>query len=178
MERILYILLMVAMLAQCRREQPDYMTQFPGKPEVPHFIKQEHDYLLGELEKLTLTKDSTGRVAARTLEFMQHHFQEEEQYVLPPLQSLPSLASEIIPEHSAEIIRLTEKLRSQLTHMNADHQMIMAHLEELKQAAAYDNHPDVTLLEEQIHRHARVEEEVYFPAAIVIGEYLKQKGVE
>ena len=61
--------------------------------------------------------------------------------------------------------------------MNAEHQMIMAHLSELKQAAAYDNHPDITLLEEQIYRHAKAEEEVYFPAAIVIGEYLKQKGV-
>lgn len=178
MQRILYILLFLSVLLQCRREEPDYITQFSGKPEVPHFIKQEHGYLLGELEKLTLTKDSTGRVAARTMKFMHHHFQEEEDYVLPPLQTLPSLASEIIPEHSAEIIRLTEKLRSQLTHMNAEHQMIMALLEELKQAAAYDNHPDITWLEEQINRHAKAEEEVFFPAAIVIGEYLKQKGVK
>ena len=178
MQRILYILLMVVVLAQCRRQEPDYITQFPGKPEVPHFIKEEHEHLLGELKKLTLTKDSTGRVAARTREFMQHHFQEEEDYVLPPLQTLPSLASEIIPEHSAEIIRLTEKLRSQLTHMNAEHQMIMAHLSELKQAAAYDNHPDITWLEEQIYKHAKAEEEVYFPAAIVIGGYLKQKGAK
>lgn len=62
--------------------------------------------------------------------------------------------------------------------MNADHQIIRAHLKELKLAAAYDNHPDVTLLEAQIDRYAMAEEEVYFPAVILIGEYLKQKDVD
>lgn len=172
--RVLYILLLVSLLGQCRRQESDYLTQFPGKPDVPYCIKEEHDHLLREMEKLTLAKDSTSRVATRTLELMRHHFQEEEDYVLPPLQTLPMLASEMIPEHSAEIIRLTEKLRSQLAHMNAEHQMIRTHLKELRVAVAYDNRPDISLLEEQIDRHARVEEEVYFPAAMLVGKYLKE----
>lgn len=176
MRHILYILLLILVLAQCRRKEPDYLTQFPGKPEVPACIKEEHERLLRQMEKLTVLKDSTGRVAARTLQLMQHHFQEEEDYVLPPLRTLPLLASELIPAHSAEIIRLTEKLRSQLAHLNAEHQMVRNHLEELRLAIAYDKRPDISMLEEEVARHARVEEEVYFPAAILVGEYLKQKG--
>ena len=178
MKCFFYILLLAGVLGQCRKEAPDYITQFPGKPEVPRYLMEEHEYLLGEMEKLSLGEDSTGRVAAKLFELMQHHFQEEEDYVFPPLQTLPSLASEIIPENSAQIIGLTEKLRSQLTHMNVEHQMIRAHLKALKLAAAYENHPDVTSLEEKIHRHSTAEEEVYFPVAILIGEYLKQKGVK
>lgn len=178
MQRILYFLVMVSLLIQCRQEGSDYITQFPGKPEVPQCIKEEHEYLLDHIAKLSLTKDSTGRVATRTLELMRHHFQEEEDYMLVPLATLPSLASDIIPDQSSDIIRLTEKLRSQLTHINAEHQMIVAHLKELKVAAAYDGHPDFSWLEEQIYRHARAEEEVYFPAAILVGEYLKTKGLD
>jgi hypothetical protein len=107
---------------------------------------------------------------------MRHYFQEEEDYVLPPLQTLPSLGSEIIPAHGAEIIRLTEKLRSQLSHMNTEHQMIKAHVKELKLAALMTTTRMSALLEERIHKHASAEEEVYFPAAILVGEYLKQKG--
>ena len=175
MRHVFYILLVVLVSLQCRQDAPDYITQFPGKPEVNQFIKEEHEHLLEQMEKLVQTKDSTRQVAKRILELMRHHFQEEEDYVLPPLRALPALASGMIPEHSSEIIRLTEKLKSQLSHINAEHQMIMVHLRELKLAVAYDSLPDVTLLEEQVHKHARAEEEVYFPAAILIGEYLKGK---
>jgi len=172
MKYFLYIITTV-LLISCRNKEADYITVFPGKPEVPSSIKNEHEYLLQQMHKLTLSRDSTGRIALKLDSLLQHHFQEEEDFVLPPLGHLSSLASGEIPERSIEVIQLTEKLKSQLNHMSAEHQLIKAWLGELKQAAVLDNHPQVIEFEKAVHNHATTEEEVYFPASILVGEYLK-----
>ena len=62
--------------------------------------------------------------------------------------------------------------------MIAEHQLIKAYMDEVVQAANKEHHPEVILLEKEISKHAAMEEEVFFPAAILIGEYLKLKSNE
>lgn len=150
--------------------------QFPVKPEVPSAILKEHTDLLSKMQALTSFMDSTGQVARKLYDLMQHHFEEEEDFVLPPLAVLPLLASEQFPERHEELLLLTEKLKTQLSHMNAEHQMIKVHVGELKQAAALEGYSIPAGFEENLHRHAQMEEEIFFPAAILVGEYLKQKS--
>lgn len=175
MKHFIYILLPVLFLIQCRKKEESFVTLFPGKPEVPSSIKKAHEYLLDQMYKMSLFKDSTGIVAIKLHELMVHHFNEEEDFVLPPLALLPSLASGEIPEQSKEIILLTEKLKSQLTHMSVEHQLIRAYMKELIQAAANENHPEIIEFEKELHKHASSEEEILFPTAILVGEYLKIK---
>jgi hypothetical protein len=176
MKYIIYLLPLILLISQCRKKEPDYISLFPGKPDVPSSIKQEHEHLLGQMHAFTLYQDSTGRVALKLDSLMQHHFQEEEDFVLPPLGHLPLLASGAMPAQSEAMIGLTEKLKSQLIHLSVEHQMIKAYMGELKQAAVRDNHPEITEFEKELHKHATSEEEVLFPAAILVGEYLKLKS--
>ncbi len=106
---------------------------------------------------------------------MQHHFKEEENFVLPPLGLLPLLTSAKLPEQNKAVIQLCEKLKSQLTHLNVEHKLIKAYMEELMLAAAKDDHFEIIAFEQELQRHAKTEEEVFFPTAILIGEYLKLK---
>lgn len=170
------IFLVVLLMAQCRNKGEYISTAYPGKPEVPSSIKKEHEYLLEELLKFTSFRDSTGNAAIKLKDLAEHHFREEEDYVLPPLGVLPLLASGKIPQDSKKIIALTEKFKSNSAHMIVEHQMIKVYLDEMIFAAGKDNHPEVIAFEKEIQKHAGVEEEVYFPAAILIGEYLKLKG--
>ncbi len=48
-------------------------------------------------------------------------------------------------------------------------------LQELLKASRAENHPEATLFAEQLMDHARMEEVVSYPTAILIGEYLKLK---
>lgn len=168
-----YILFFVLMMSECRPKTEPPLPPFPGKPEVPSSIKKEHESLLGQVHQITLFPDSTGLNAKKLEELMLHHFMEEENYVLPPLGLLPSLSNGQLPEQTNNILLLTEKLKSQMTHLSVEHQMIKAYMDELKQAAAKDNHPEVIEFEKELHKHANIEEEVLFPSAILIGEYLK-----
>jgi hypothetical protein len=149
--------------------------QFPGKPEGPSSILEEHKNLLNQMQAFTTYRDSTGQVARTLYELMQHHFEEEEDFVLPPLAVLPLLASGQLPDQTEELLLLTEKFKAQLAHMNAEHQMIKAHLEELKQVAAYEGHSIPAGFEKDLHRHAQMEEEIFFPASILVSEYLKRQ---
>ena len=173
---ILYLL--VFFISQCREKvDNNYTMLFPGKPDMPSAIKDEHDSLLARLHVITLFHDSTGIMAIKLLDLMDHHFSEEENIVFPPLGLLPSLASGEIPEKRDEIIQLTEKLKLQLTHLSVEHQLIKTHMGELEQAATKDNHPEIIALIHDVHKHATIEEEVYFPAAILVGEYLKRRAL-
>lgn len=171
-----YLFLLVFLINQCRYKEENTITQFQEKPEVPVSIKKEHQYLLDKIQKLTLIPDSTGFMAIKLNDLMQHHFSEEEDYVLPPLGLLNMLANGKIPEQSHEIILLTEKLKSQLSHMNVEHQMIKAYFDELLQVATMDNRTEIIEFEKEVLKHAIIEEEVFFPTAILIGEYLKLKS--
>lgn len=176
MKNLICLIVFAMLLSNCRqRADENYITIFPGKPGVPSSIKVEHEFLLSQVNAITLFQDSTGLAATEIEELMQHHFREEEDFVLPPLGLLPLLASDKIPEQSKEVIQLAEKLKAQLAHMTLEHQMINALIVKLKEVATRENHPEVVDFEKALRKHAEIEEEVYFPAAILVGEYLKLK---
>lgn len=171
-----YLLLILLFFNQCRNKEENIITQFPGKPEVPASLKEDHTCLLEKLQRIALFQDSSGLAAKKLKNLMQHHFQEEEDYVLSPLGLLPMLASGKIPEQSEDVIKLTEKFKTQLTHMNIEHQMIKAYMEEMKLADKDKNHPEIIEFETEVHKHAKSEEDVFFPAAILVGDFLKLKS--
>ena len=170
MKNFYYLLLFLLFFCQCRHKEENTITQFYGKPEVPSSIKKEHEYLLDKIHEITLFQDSTGHAAVKLYDLMQHHFNEEEDYVLPPLGLLPLLASGKLSEQSKEFIELCEKLKSQLPHLSAEHQLIKAFVDELMQAAINDNHPEIGEFEKELQKHANTEEEVFFSTVILIGE--------
>ena len=176
MKNLFYILLLI-LLSQCKPKEDTSITQFPGKPEVPSSLKKTHVYILAQIHKMTLYKDSSGHVALKLEELMQHHFKEEEDFILPPLGLLPLLAKGQIPEQSKDVILLSENVKSYMNHMSAEHQLIKAYIEELKQASDNENLPEIIEFENEVSHHAISEEEVFFPASILVGEYLKLKSV-
>lgn len=176
MKNFWYLLFVILLFSHCRNKDKKSVSTFSEKPEVPASIKKEHDDLLEKLHKITSVNDSTGLAAKKLYNLMQHHFNEEEDYVLPPLGMLPQLTNGKIPEQTKNVIALTEKLKSQLNHMSAEHQLIEAFLHEMKQADTNQKYPEIIDLEKDVYKHAKIEEEVLFPASILVGDYLKLKN--
>lgn len=174
MKALSYLFLLIFIL-QCKPKNENSLAQFPGKPEVPSTLKNVHAELLAQLHQFTLIKDSSAKFSLKLQELMLHHFKEEEDFVLPPLGLLPSLASGQLPEKTNDIIKFNGNIRSQMDHLSAEHQLIKAYIEELKQASTAENQPGILEFGKEVSKHAVSEEEVYFPAAILVGEYLKLK---
>ena len=170
--RCIFLLLL---FLQCKPKEDNNTFSFPGKPEVPESILLQHHSLLDQIKSFTAFQDSTGRVASRLEEVMVHHFEEEERYVLPPLGLLPLLSGGEMPAESDKIILLTDEFKAQFDHMSAEHQFIVALAEELTKAAETNNHPGISQFVKELKAHASAEEEIYFPAALLVGDFLKLK---
>lgn len=174
LKHIAYLAFCAAIFHGCRPE-PRATIDFPGKPMVPAILLDEHERLLSTIDSLALLKDSTGASAVKLQEVMRHHFSEEEDYVLPALGLLPALATGNIPPGSEQILQLTEKLKEQYSHLLAEHQVITVFLEELLQIAKREGHTGLGAFQKALQAHAAAEQEIYFPAAMLIGEYMKLK---
>lgn len=146
-----------------------------GNFEIPGSLKAEHVELHKKLEKFTKLPGKTGVAAKNVAKALHPHFIKEEEYALPLLGLLPELAKGQTPIKAKEAIAMSEKLKAEFQQMLAEHKQIVAALEKLNNAAKEEKHPEVVRFTETLKLHAQTEEEVLYPTAILIGEYLKLK---
>jgi hypothetical protein len=140
---------------------------------IPRPLKLEHEELHEQLRKATRESGSVGEAAKAVARLMHPHFVKEEEYALPPLGLLPLLASGKVTPDMAAVLPMTDKLKAELGSMLAEHRSIVAALRGLADAAKRANKPEYAEFADKLILHAQTEEEVSYPTAILIGEYLK-----
>ena len=114
--------------------------------------------------------------AAQVVAHLLHpHFVKEEQFALPVLGLLVSVAQGKMPSEPQRVTALTDTLKTELPDMLAEHRAIVAALDKLAATAQAEAKPQYVRFAEQLKLHAETEEAVLYPAAIVLGEYLKLK---
>jgi hypothetical protein len=143
--------------------------------KTPQSLKTEHEELHGELEKAVMSGGKVGEAAKAVATLMHPHFEKEEEYALPPLGLLPLLAKGEVTSEMGQVLTMTDKLKADLPHMLAEHKGIVAALKKLAQVAKAEKKPEVAAFADKLTAHAQTEEEVSYPTAILIGEYLKLK---
>ena len=140
---------------------------------TPEPLKAEHEELHADLAKATKAGGRTGQAAQAVARVMHAHFAKEEEYALPPLGILPDLAKGRIEPGMSVILKMTDKLEKELPTMLSEHKEIVAALNTLIDAAKAENKPEYVRFAEKLMAHARMEEEVSYPTALLIGRYLK-----
>ena len=75
----------------------------------------------------------------------------------------------------SEVLTLTEQLEAELPQMLAEHQAIVAALNKLREAAGRVGRADIVAFAEALVEHARTEEEVMYPAAVLVGQVVRQR---
>jgi hemerythrin superfamily protein len=73
------------------------------------------------------------------------------------------------------VLEMTDKLKVELPRMLEEHHNIVEALKKLSAAAEKEKKTEYVLFTEKLMSHARNEEEVLYPAAILVGEYIKLK---
>jgi hypothetical protein len=71
------------------------------------------------------------------------------------------------------ILAKTEVLKAELPRMLAEHKAIVAALRKLLQAATAEGHTGFASFAQKLILHAQMEEEILYPASILVGEYIK-----
>lgn len=143
--------------------------------DVPHALKVEHEELHAELAALTSLPGRTGEAAEKVATLLHEHFVSEEEFALPPLGLLVPLASGKAPADAREVVSMTDRLKADLPRMLGEHKAIVAALEELSAAGKAESHAEASAFAEALKLHAQNEEQVLYPAALLVGEYVKLK---
>lgn len=142
---------------------------------APEALQLQHEKIR---EKLNQAIGEGGKIAKAAKELaavLRPHVAKEEAFGLPALGLLPHLIAGKISPVMRGVIAMTDRLKEQYQEMLTEHEDIIAAIHKLMNAAREENKPEYVLFAHKMILHARTEEQVFYPAAILIGEYLKLK---
>ena len=144
-------------------------------PEYPESAPPEHRELREILSRAVKVGGRTAVAADGVRRVLYPHMRLEEAFAAPPLSLLPKLAAGEITPDMEKIIQISEMMKLQLPRMLDQHRLIVTALKDLLRAATDEQHPAYVQFAQKVMQHAQHEEEVLYPAAIVVGDYLKLK---
>jgi hypothetical protein len=149
----------------------------PGGVTIPASIRAEHEAIHTALVEATKSPGPVGAAASALVKVLHPHFVREEEIALPPLGLLAPLAADavITPERIAEVLAMTEALRRELPRMLEEHKAIRAAVARLRDAATAAGDKDRQQLADQLALHAQTEEEILYPAAVLVGDLIQRR---
>lgn len=135
--------------------------------------KAEHGDLRETLWRAEKAGGRTGECAVAVMKVLFPHMFMEERYAVPPLKLLPLLARGEVTPDMRSILPRVDRLKAEMPRMLEDHQLIVLALRDLMRAATEEKLPEFVQIASKIIAHAQNEEEVLYPAAILVGEYVR-----
>jgi hypothetical protein len=146
-----------------------------GKDDLPPVLTMEHDAIQEELSRASRAGGRTGQAAWDVTQVLFPHVYREEEFAIPPLVLLPRLARGEFDADMEQVLHKTEVMKSEFPRMLEEHKVIVAALQKLLQAATSEGHVGFARLAQKLIYHAQTEEEILYPASILVGEFLKLK---
>ncbi len=143
--------------------------------KIPKALMEGHHELGATLDEAAMEGGKVGREASSLIAVLKPHEMREEQFALPPLGLLPSLASGGLDYDMAAVKIMIDTFRAELPKMKAEHETILAAADRLAVAAVEEGKVQYVHLVEQLKLHVAEVEDVYYPAAILVGAYLETK---
>ena len=143
--------------------------------DVPESLEIEHEHLRSELHKAVAAGGRIGQAAERVLKVLRPHILLEEEFAIPPLTLLPRLARGEVPPDMRRYMTLAETLQAELPRMLDEHGLIVAALRELMRTAQDEGYAGFADVARKMILHAQTEEEIFYPASILIGKYLRSR---
>ena len=146
------------------------------KLEIPASLREDHAHIHGALVAATRIEGRISEAARALAQVLHPHFVREEEIALPPLALLEPLVRERFRPEWREVLPMTDALAAELPRMLREHGDILAATDHLQAVALEEGSADVARLADELKLHARAEEEVFYPAAILVGELVRLRA--
>lgn len=143
---------------------------------IPESMRVEHEEIHGALVRATELPGRVGEAARELARILHPHFVREEEIALPPLGLLESLARGAYAPEMREVLKMTDALRVELPKMLEEHEAIGAAARRLEAVAREEGDAAVQELARKLQLHAQSEEEVFYPAAVLIGDWVRAQS--
>jgi hypothetical protein len=139
--------------------------------QVPVSLKSGHDAIHAALKRAMREPGRTGEAARRVAQVMDGHMMREEKFALRPLGLLKALGRGETPAELADAALLVKRLRREMPQMVDEHRQIAELLRILAADAEAEGKAEYVALAEEMIVHAHIEEDVLYPAAMLVGAY-------
>jgi len=146
-----------------------------AQPSIPESMRSEHAEIHAELVRATERQGRVGEAARALAKILHPHFEREEQIALPPLGLLAPLSRGEASPGMREVLPMTDSLRAELPRMLEEHVAIRAATTRLGEIARAEGDSEVAQLAEKLKLHARSEEEMFYPAAVLVGDLVRAR---
>ena len=141
---------------------------------IPQSLQAEHRAIHEALEAALKAPGRTG-AAREVAAVLDPHFKREDEIALPPLGLLAPLARGERPAGMSEALAMSDALRKELPRMLEEHKQIRAATEKLRDAAREEKAAEPEHFAAALLLHAQSEEEVLYPAAILVGDIIRAR---
>lgn len=142
---------------------------------IPESLRVEHAAIHEELVRATKVPGRIGAAARELAAILHPHFVREEEIALPPLGLLAPLARGEAVAGMRDVLPMTDALRAELPRMLEEHKAIRAATVKLGEVARAEGNAAVAHLAEQLGLHAQSEEELFYPAAVLVGDLVRAR---
>ena len=147
-----------------------------GPMQTPESIRQEHQEIHAALERAAREPGEVGAAARDLHGVLGPHFRREEEIATPPLALLLPLSRGPVTAEMRAVLPMTDALERELPGMLQEHRRIGAARQRLEEAARRAGKSEYVRLSQTLAQHARQEEEVLYPAAVLVGRFVKSAG--
>jgi hypothetical protein len=142
--------------------------------QTPASLGAEHRELHEVLARASKEPGELGSAAEELERALAPHFRREEQIATPPLGLLLELARGKATAEMRAVLPMTDALERELPQMLKEHEGIRTAAAKFRAAAKEAGRPEYGRFSDGLAAHARQEEEILYPAAILVGRYVKR----
>ena len=142
------------------------------RDKIAELLKLEHEELYAELVRATKAGGKTGEHAEALTKVLHDHFVKEEEFALPPIGFIAALARGKVDQKMRSVFAMTDRLKVELPKMRREHRAIISALKKLTATANREKKAEPARFAEKLMLHAKREEKVLYPAAMLVSEYL------
>jgi hypothetical protein len=142
---------------------------------APGSLAAEHEEIRQSLRHFATQPKQSAAAAQGLRDLMGPHMQKEEQFVYPPLSLLPAIAEGQVTPEMTWAISMADQVKAEQAALFDEHALIMDAVGDLVAAGEGDNEHDLVAFAQRVAGHAMIEAEVLEPAAILVGETLRQR---
>lgn len=146
--------------------------------QTPQSLAAEHRELHEVLARASKESGEIGRAAEELEKSLAPHFKREEQIATPPLGLLPTLAREEATADMRAVLSMTDALERELPQMLKEHEAIRQAVTKFRAAAVQAQREDYVRFSDGLAAHAKQEEEILYPAAVLVGRYVRRTAPE
>jgi hypothetical protein len=142
---------------------------------IPLSLETEHHDIHEALLEAMRAPGRVGAAAKELAAVLDPHFERENEIALPPLGLLAPLAAGQTTAGHQVALAMTDALRKEMPRMLEEHKRIRAATEKLRAIARAEKAPAAEQFAARLAAHAQTEEEILYPAAILVGDIIRAR---